>query len=70
MPIISTNCMAKEGDGNDITYRAKDGYITDIGTGKQTPFIEKEGVYVYAMQIPREAVSRRKNSPAGFAGHA
>ena len=70
MPIISTNCMTKEGAGNDITYRAKDGYITDVRTGQQTPCIEKEGVYVYALQIPRTAVSMGKHLVASFPGHA
>ena len=45
MPIMSTNVMAKE--GNDITYRATDGYITDTSNGRQTPFCEREGVYVF-----------------------
>ena len=71
MPIISTNCMATDGAGNDITYRAHDGYITDVRTGAQTPFIEREGVYFYALQIPRAAVAKRNKMCAkGFPGHA
>ena len=71
MPIISTSCMAKDGGGNDITYRANDGYITDVGTGRQTPVIQKEGVYFYAMQIPRSVVAKRnKECSKDFHGHA
>ena len=68
MPILSTNCVAHE--GNDITYRKTDGYLTNTTTGKQTPFIEREGVYFMQMQVPKAALERPPNPNRGFQGHA
>ena len=56
MPILSTNKFAIE--ANEITYRAKDGYIHHVPTGENTPFIAKDGVYFLAMRVPRHWVEK------------
>ena len=51
MPIISTNCLARE--DNDITFRANDGYVLHNPTGERTPFVARDGVYFMQMRVPR-----------------
>ena len=63
MPIMSTNCLAKE--GHDITYRATDGYITNVQHGKHTPFIERDGVYFYQLRIPKAAFEKHNRGLSG-----
>ena len=65
MPIISTNGLARE--GNDITYRAEDGYAHHLKTNERTYFIAKDNVYFIQLLVPKSAV---KSPDPDFGRHA
>ena len=64
MPILAATELAQEGVlGSEVRLRSDDGEITDVFTGKQTPFIKRVGVHFTRIYLPKSSNGNPVNEP-------
>ena len=54
MPILSVGELSREGtNGSEVRFRKRDGYIEDLWSGQQMPFVKRQGVYFVKLCLPK-----------------